>query len=175
MENQENQKNEVATTKKNEVDMFNTGTLFIPNTEALGRLESAEVGMNVTVTYRTKEEWFEYKNKPVKAYFMGMKEIPNSDGEMINCGAFFSTDGPFLAAQKILVDAVRHLEPNTPIVITFLGTKKNHSVEGSTNLFDVRILMIKVKENKAVEEPTPESAPQPKKAKATAKKGGATV
>lgn len=143
----EEQKNEVGKTseQKNEVaPMFNAGTLFIPNSEALGKLEEAEAGMDLTVKYRKQEEWFEFKNKPVKAYYMGIKEIPNEEGEMIVVGAFFATDGPFLAGQKLLVDAVRHLEPNTPIEITFMGKKENKSTKGSTNMFEVKLLRINV-------------------------------
>lgn len=140
-----NQENEVATTSQNqEVAMFNAGTLFIPNSESLGKLEEAETGMDLTVKYRKQEEWFEFKDKPIKCYFMGMKEIPNKDGEMITCGAFFSKDGPFLAGQQLLVDSVRNLEPNTPIEITFKGKKANSSSDGSTNLFDVKLLRINV-------------------------------
>lgn len=133
-----------APVKNSDAVMFNAGTLFIPNSEALGRLEEAEAGMDLTVKYRKQEEWFEFKNKPVKAYFMGIKEIPNEEGEMIIVGAFFATDGPFLAGQKLLVDAVRHLEPNTPIEITFMGKKENKSTKGSTNMFEVKLLRINV-------------------------------
>jgi len=149
-----NQENAVATTatenevaaipQKQEVAMFNAGTLFIPNSESLGRLQEAETGMDLTVKYRKQQEWFEFKNKPIRAYFMGTKEIPNEEGELITVGAFFTSDGPFLAGQKLLVDAVRHLEPNTPIEITFLGQKDNKSSKGSTNMFEVKLLRINV-------------------------------
>jgi hypothetical protein len=140
----ENQETEVAPVQKEEVAMFNAGTLFIPNSESLGRLEQAETGMDLTVKYRKQEEWFEFKNKPVRAYFMGIKEIPNEEGEMIIVGAFFTSDGPFLAGQKLLIDAVKHLEPNTPIEITFLGKKENKSSKGSTNMFEVKLLRINI-------------------------------
>lgn len=156
----------VATAQETGVG-FSKGTLFIPNTDALGRLEEAETGMEVTVKYRTQEEWNDYKGKPVRAYFMGIKEIPNDQGEVVKCGAFFSQQGPFLAAQMMLVDAVQNLPMNTPVEITYQGKKANASSKGATNIFSVKTLVIPV-QPKQVEAPATEP-----EAKPNGRKGGA--
>ena len=114
--------------------------LEMPSTEAFGKLDSMEPGYNLTAKYRKVEEWAKYEDIRINAFFLGMKEIPNDDGELINCGVFAAREGVFLAAQKLLVDAVRHLETQTPICITYKGKKSNKSSKGSTNMFDVQIL-----------------------------------
>lgn len=114
--------------------------LTIPNTEAIGKLGSAEAGMNMTVKYRQQEDWPALKNQPIRCFFLGLKEIPNDKDEKIPCGVFMDKTGVWLAGQMVLVDAVRNLNTGTAIEITFLGKKPNKVSDGSTNLFDVRLL-----------------------------------
>lgn len=114
--------------------------LLMPSTEEVGELQNMETGTSIIAKYRTQEDWLQLKDRPVKCYFMGMKDIPNDEGEIINCGVFAEKGGVFLSAQMVLVDAVQSLESGTPICITYLGKKKNKSNEGSTNVFDVQLL-----------------------------------
>jgi hypothetical protein len=120
-----------------------TGTkveLMIPNTEALGKLSGMEPGYSRVAKYRKQEEWAELKGKPQRAYYLGIKQIPNEDGEEINCAIFAGEKETFLAAQMVILDAVRPLEVQTAVEITFLEKKKNKSTKGSTNLFEVKVL-----------------------------------
>jgi len=136
----------MGTSKKEEpatASNFMEVTLSMPNTEALGLLENAEVGMSRTVKYKTQEDWQALKGVPIRCYYMGLKEIPNEDGEMVISAGFMSKDEVFIGAQMVLVDAVRGLSKNTAIEITFEGKKKNTSSDGSTNLFSVKLLNIK--------------------------------
>lgn len=146
----ENQKNEVATQGENSVAMFNAGTLMIPSTEALGKLENAEVGLDLSVKYRKADEWLEYKDQPINAYYLGTKQIPNEDGELITCAAFMDKSGVWLAGQMVIVDSVKNVPINTPIQITYRGKKANKSSKGSTNLFDVKLLKISIDQPKKV-------------------------
>lgn len=115
-------------------------TLSMPSTEMLGKLETAEVGMSRTVTYKKQEDWQLIKDQPVRCFFIGMKEVPNEEGETVLCAGFMSKDEVFIAAQLVLVDAVRGLKKGTPIEITFNGSKANKSSKGKTNLFTVKLL-----------------------------------
>lgn len=114
--------------------------LSIPNLSLLGELKGLKEVYKATAQYRTQEEWYGYKDKPVRCFFLGVKELPNDEGESVNCGVFAAEDGIFLAAQHVLVESVKSLDSNTPIQITYQGKKKNKTSEGSTNLFEVVIL-----------------------------------
>lgn len=136
-----NEKEEVkhsAVTPKNSYE----GVLIIPNTESLGKLESAEAGMSLSVSYRKKEDWANLKDLPQRCYYMGLKEVPNEDNETVLCAAFMDKGGVWIAGQMVLVDAVRSLAKNTALQITYLGEKKNKSSKGNTNLFKVELLNI---------------------------------
>lgn len=120
-------------------------TLNIPTIEALGTLESMDRGPKRNISYRTQEEWYGLKDQPVKCFFLGLKEIPNEKGELVLSGGFASKDGVFLAAQTVIIEAVRDLPEQTPLEITYKGKKKNKSSEGSTNIFEIFILNPKQK------------------------------
>lgn len=122
-----------ALTKNNSYETI----LRIPTTEEIGKLEHAERGMNLSVAYRKQEDWQTKKDLPIPCYFLGLKEIPNDEGEAVTCGAFVDKSGVWLAGQKVLVDAVRTLKPGTPVEITYRGKKQNKSTKGATNLFDI--------------------------------------
>lgn len=115
-------------------------TLFIPNTEQIGRLETMKSQFSLTTKYRSAEDWAVLKDKPVRCYYMGLKDVPNDQGDAVCCGVFVSPIDVFLSGQKVLVDAVRHLSEQTPIQITYKGKKTNKTTEGSTMIFDVSIL-----------------------------------
>lgn len=118
-------------------------TLSMPDTESLGLLENAELGMSRTIKYKTQEDWQDIKGVAIRCFFMGLKEIPNEKGDAVICAGFMSKDEVFLAAQMVLIDAVRNLPKNTPVEIIFEGKKANKSSDGSTNLFSVKLLNLK--------------------------------
>lgn len=115
-------------------------TILIPNTESIGKLKELNPSFSLTMKYKSADDWAALKDKPVRAYFMGLKEVPNEDGENVNCGVFVSENEVFLSGQTILVDAVKTLPPQTPIQITYRGKKQNKSSNGSTMMFDVQTL-----------------------------------
>lgn len=115
-------------------------TLVIPNTEQLGRLKELNPRFSLTMKYKTAEDWDKLKNKPIRCFFGGIKEIPNEEGEMIKCGAFISDSEVFISGQMVLIDAVDQLDNMTPVEIIFRGKRKNKRSNGSTMLFDVTTL-----------------------------------
>lgn len=130
-------------TTKNDKNAYD-GVLIIPNTESLGKLESASTGVSLSVSYRTKEEWLTLENQEIRCYFMGLKEVPNEENETVLCAAFMDKGGVWIAGQMVLVDAVRNLDKGTPLEITFKGQKKNKSSKGATNMFVVKLLNLTV-------------------------------
>lgn len=115
-------------------------TLFIPNTEQIGKLESMDSKFSLTTKYRSADDWAALKDKQVRCYYMGTKDVPNDQGEAVTCGVFVTPSEVFLSGQKVLVDAIRPLPEQTPLMITYRGKKANKTVEGSTMIFDVSIL-----------------------------------
>lgn len=116
--------------------------LTMPSTEQLGQLANAESGMSLTVAYRKSEDWLLLTDVPIRCFYLGTKEIPNEDGEMVLCAAFMNPDGVFLAGQMVLVEAVRRLNQGVALEITYKGKKKNKSSKGDTNIFEVRTLKL---------------------------------
>ncbi|WP_233881845.1 hypothetical protein [Tenacibaculum piscium] len=128
------------TSKSEEKAVPTQVTIDIPSTEQLGSLKTMETGFNMNPKYRTKEDWIELKGVEVRAYYLGLKELPNDDGEAVVCGVFATEEEIFFAGQKILVDAVKKLDMKTPVSIVFLETKKNKSTAGNVMLFEVKLL-----------------------------------
>ena len=116
-------------------------TFVMPNTESLGQLKEMQPDFSLTMKYKTADDWAAIKGQEVRAFFMGIKEIPNDDGELVTCGVFVSTTECFIAGQKLLVEAVRNLDSRTPVAITYKEKKANKSTEGSTMIFEVRTLV----------------------------------
>lgn len=114
--------------------------LVIPNTEALGKLETMDEKFSLTMKYKTADDWAAIKEQEVRCYFMGLKEVPNENGEAVMCGVFVTQKECFIAGGMTLIEAVRNLQPQTPISIIYKGKKNNKSSNGSTMLFDVKIL-----------------------------------
>lgn len=112
-------------------------TLFVPNKNQLDQLDKMQEDFSLNAKYKGQEDWPLLKDKPLRAFFMGLKEIPGDDGELLMAGVFVSKTEIFLSAQSVLVDAVRNLNPETPVEITYRGKKANKSNEGSTMIFDV--------------------------------------
>lgn len=118
-----------------------TGVAFaIPDTESLGALKDLREDFSLTMKYKDADEWASLKDKEVRAFYMGMKEIPNDNGEAVNCGVFVTDTECFLSGQLTLVEAVKVLSVRTPVSITYKGKRNNKSSEGSTMIFDVSTL-----------------------------------
>lgn len=115
-------------------------TMVIPNTDSIGKLKDLSPRFSLTLKYKTAEDWAAVKDKPVRCFYMGLKEVPNDKGENVVCGKFISEKEMFLSGQMVLIEAIKHLDPETPIQITYRGQRSNKSTDGSTMLFDVETL-----------------------------------
>lgn len=115
-------------------------SFFMPNTDSLAQLESLKPKFSLTLKYKTADDWAAIKDKSVRCFYMGIKEIPNEYGEIIKCGVFVSETECFIAGQMILVDAVSKLEAKTPVEIIYRGKSQNKATNGSTMKFDVNTL-----------------------------------
>lgn len=115
-------------------------TFTIPNTESLGSLKDLTPKFSLNLKYKTSDDWAVLKDKPLRAFYMGVKEIPNEDGEMVSCGVFVTEKECFISGQMTLLDAVKNLEIKTPVQVTYRGKKANKSSDGSTMIFDVEKL-----------------------------------
>lgn len=116
-------------------------TLVIPNTESLGKLKEMNPSFSLTMKYKSADDWAMLKDKPLRCFYNGLKEVPNEDGELVNCGVFVSEKEVFISGQMVLIDAVKHLKPKTPIEIIYRGKKPNKSSDGSTMIFDISTLV----------------------------------
>jgi hypothetical protein len=113
---------------------------WIPNTDELGVLDEMQEGFGLTMKYKTQDEWAAIKDKPLRCFYMGMRQVPNKDGEAVECAVFVSKKETFMSGQMVLIESVKSLAPKTPIQIVYRGKKKNTSSDGATNLFDVTTL-----------------------------------
>lgn len=112
--------------------------LTMPSTAQLGQLSGLKTVYKMNPAYRTQEEWLLLKDKPVRAYFLGLKDLPNENGEAVTCAIFADAEQMFLCAQFMLVEAVRHEAPQTAFEITYRGKKRNKvASDRYTNLFDI--------------------------------------
>jgi len=111
--------------------------LSMPSTDQLGKLSGLKTVYKMNPSYRTQEDWAMLKDKPIRCFYIGLKEIPNDKGEVIKCAIFADKNEVFLCAQFILLEAVKNEELNTAFEIIYKGKKKNKTGEGSTNLFDI--------------------------------------
>ena len=109
-------------------------TFVIPDTESLGHLKSMSEDFSLTLKYKNADDWATLKDQEVRAFYMGVKEVPNEKGEVV------SDKECFIAGQKLIVDAVRQLPSKTPVAIIYRGKKTNKSTEGATMIFDVHTL-----------------------------------
>ena len=112
----------------------------IPDTESLGSLSDLEPKFSLNLKYKSADDWAALKGQPVRAFFMGLKEIPSEDGELVKCGVFVTEKECFLSGQFTLVEAVKSLPIKTPVQLTYQGKKQNKTSEGSTMMFDVEKL-----------------------------------
>lgn len=120
-------------------------SFFMPDTESIGQLDQLEVKYGLNIKYKSADDWAVLKDKPLRAFYMGIKEVPNEDGELIMCGMFATKKEVFISGQTTLIEAIKMLPPSneefkTAVQITYRGKKQNKSSEGSTMIFDVEKL-----------------------------------
>lgn len=123
-------------------------TFLMPTTESLGQLKEMKTGKSLTLKYRKADDWARLIDQEVRAFYMGIKEIPNDKGECISCGVFVTENECFISGQKVLVDSVRQLDSRTPISIVYKGKrplktkdKNGESKKGEAMIFEVKILI----------------------------------
>lgn len=112
-------------------------TFTIPDTESLGKLDSLEPKVSLNMSYRLKEEWEKLKDKPIKAYYLGLKQIPNPEGQLVVCGLFATSKDVFLAGGTILIELIKDLPQKTPLQLTYLGVKMTKKSNQEMLNFDV--------------------------------------
>lgn len=122
-----------------------TLTFTMPDTESIGKLEDMEPQYSLNIKYKSADDWAGLKDQPLRAFYMGLKEVPNENGELIVCGLFATPKEVFISGQTTLVAAIKTLPPSTEerktaVQITYRGKKTNKSNEGSTMIFDVEKL-----------------------------------
>lgn len=112
--------------------------LSMPSLSQLGKLTGLKKVFKTSAAYRTQEDWQEFKDKPIRAFYLGLKQLPNDDGEAVTCAIFADQEQIFLCAQYVLVEAVRNAPPQTGFEITYKGKRQNKSSKSKyTNLFDI--------------------------------------
>ena len=119
----------------------NEVTFVMPDIESLGKLKNMNQGFDLTIRYRKAEDWAALKNQEVRAYYMGLRNVTNKDGESVCCAVFVTDKECFIAAQYTLVEMVKNLPPKTALSITYRERKTNRGDSSrSTCIFDVAIL-----------------------------------
>ena len=137
----ETQEVAVQETKESQTDIVTVPipTETMPDCADLEKLSEMKKQLSITVQYRKKEDWV--KGEAIKAYYLGLKEIPDGTGELIASAIFQSQEGAFMSAATQLVETVRSIVVKTPIEITFTGSKTNKSdSQKSTMIFQIDII-----------------------------------
>lgn len=99
-------------------------TFIMPSTNALGALKSAEEGRQLTVSYKKKEDWLAEKDKPIRCYFLGLKEATGGKGDTYFLAKLHDGEKAFVCAQTILVQALMSTELGQGVEITCTGSVK---------------------------------------------------
>jgi len=117
-------------------------TFMMPSTNALGALKNAEKGRQLTVSYKKKEEWLAEIGKPVKCYFLGLKEATDSKGDTYFIAKLHDGVKAFVCAQTVLVQSLMSTELGQGVEITCTGSSKTNGNE--IPLFEVVELNINI-------------------------------
>lgn len=134
------------TQEKKPIESKGYTPVLIPAESIMNRLVDAETGMEMTTSYRTKEEWAELKDEPVRCFFMGTEDAETADGNQFRAASFISGEKVFVAGQRVLVEAVENLPIGQGVEIIYKGDKKN-SKGGKTLLFSVKRLKVNMNDN----------------------------
>ncbi|WP_127846168.1 hypothetical protein [Psychroflexus aestuariivivens] len=117
-------------------------TFMMPSTNALGALKKAEKGRQLTVSYKKKEEWLAEVDKPVKCFFLGLKEATDAKGETYFIAKLHDGEKAFVCAQTVLVQSLMSTELGQGVEITCTGSTKTNGNE--IPLFDVVELNVNI-------------------------------
>lgn len=99
-------------------------TFIMPSTNALGALKNAEEGRQLTVSYKKKEDWLKEKDKPVRCFFLGLKEATDGKGDTYFLAKLHDGEKAFVCGQTILVQALMSTEVGQGVEVTCTGSVK---------------------------------------------------
>lgn len=102
-------------------------TFLMPSTNALGALKKAETGRQLTVKYKTKEEWLAEIGKTVRCFFLGLKEATDGKGDTYFIAKLHDGEKAFVCAQTVLVQSLMSTELGQGVEITCTGSSKGNS------------------------------------------------
>lgn len=136
-------------TENKKQELFPEGgelTFLMPTTNALGLLKEAEEDSDLTASYMRWEDWQQLKGVDLRCFFLGLKKCIDSDGEIYFMAQFVDeSNKPFVAAQTILVDAMKNTVFGQGVKIVCTDVVPN-SKKGKTVLFDIKKLSINLKD-----------------------------
>jgi len=99
-------------------------TFLMPSTNAIGKLESATVGKELTVNYKTKEDWIAEKDQPKRYFFLGFKTATDEKGDNYYLAKLSNGTETFVCAQTILIQALMNIQFGYGVEITCTGYVK---------------------------------------------------
>lgn len=121
-------------------------TFIMPTTNALGLLKEADEDSDLTASYMKWEDWKEMTGVAIRCFFLGLKKCIDSDGNDYFMAQFVDENNkPFVAAQNILVDAMKNTIYGQGVKIVCTDVVSN-SKKGKTVLFDIKKLNINLKD-----------------------------
>lgn len=136
-------------TNEKKPELFPVGgevTFLMPTTNALGLLKDAKDDGDLTASYMKWEDWQAIKGVELRCFFLGLKKCIDSDGEEYYMAQFVDENNkPFVAAQTILVDAMKSTEYGQGVKIVCTDVVGN-SKKGKTVLFDIKRLSVNLKD-----------------------------
>ena len=101
-------------------------TFMMPSTNAIGALKDAELGRQLTVSYKKKEEWLAEVDKPLRCFFLGLKEATDAKGKIYFIAKLHDGEKAFVCAQTVLVQALMSTELGQGVEITCTGSSKTN-------------------------------------------------
>lgn len=97
---------------------------LMPSTNAIGKLKDAEKGRDLTISYRTKDEWIAVKGKAERYFFLGFKPATNDKGDVYYLAKLSNGEKTFVCAQTILIQALMSISLGQGVEITCTGSTK---------------------------------------------------
>jgi len=120
---------EATTNTENKSNLYPKGgevTFLMPSTNAIAKLKEAKKGRELTMKYRTKEEWFAMVDQPERCFFLGLKEAPDDKGNTFYIAKLSNGDKTFVCAQTILIQALSQVPFGQGVEITCTGSVKTN-------------------------------------------------
>ena len=135
----------MQTEENNKSELYPKGgevRFMMPSTNAIGALDKAEKGRQLTISYKKKEEWLAEKDKPLKCFFLGLKEATDGKGDTYFIAKLHDGEKAFVCAQTVLVQSLMSTELGQGVEITCTGSTKSNGNE--IPLFDVVELNVNI-------------------------------